>query len=508
MRDRAECTSKKRFYDIGISLTGLGSYEQLIIARVLLFDRLYYHQKVRAAEAMLRRLIGLAEEERGTELTIKEFFTGFPDDIFVSVIGGALQSPALQCGDERSQAVARMIKDRRIYYRAYAFSARFIHGLENLPEADQRDTRALKWSALLKQLLTEDKRKIIKKKIFEKALAQINSDLANCAHDLSPEDILIDLPLNRVVVRGGDILTRTDGGHIGTPNLFFDSERWSQAYEHQKQCGFVFTPRKRVPLVALASRVVFYESFEVVMNIQAERAAKVTDIVKGTWVAAAREAGLVGADFEKALNGSVSPSLAKFDSEDLALPDEWLKLDPALRRCLADDLNSLLPSGITASFHNAVSNAIGHLASLVNMLEKTGKFVTEERLTESELQRTMMQHFLSREVDVIEGAERGGGKTDLVLSEHIVVENKVVPHRTSNPFDIGARFSWQARRYSIALCNNVAFVVLAYRPKSEADLLPLPKRVRVLELTEAADERCEVRFVIPWGTGVPSAAKT
>src|ERR1019366_5110525 len=59
----------------------------------------------------------------------------------------------------------------------------------------------------------------------------------------------VDLPINKVVVRGGDILTRTEAGHVGTPNLFFNPEKWSQAYEQQKQCGFVFTPKEYVPLV-------------------------------------------------------------------------------------------------------------------------------------------------------------------------------------------------------------------------------------------------------------------
>ena len=510
LRNRAQDTQSQRFYDIGISLTGLGSYEQLIIARVLLFDRLYYHQKVRTAEAMLRRLICLAEEERGTLFTIEEFFTGFPDDIFVSVIGGALQSPALKCGGVRSQAVAKKIRDRHIYYRAFAFSARFIHGLGSLSETEQKDTRAKKWSALLKQLLTERDREKIETRIFEKAtaLAQAIPELAKCAHDLSPEEILVDLPFNRVVVRGGDILTRTDGGHIGTPNLFFDPERWSQAYEHQKQCGFVFTPRERVPLVALASRIVFHEAFEVVMDIQAERAAKVTNVVEGAWITAARNCGHCSADFENAVSGNLSPSLVKFYPDDLAIPQDWLNLNPALGQRLAHDLNSYLPSGLTASFHNAVSSAIGDLASLVGMLEKTGKFVSVEKLPENRMQSVMKQHLISREVDVIEGAEVGGGETDLVLSRQLVVENKVTPRPTPNPFDEGSRFSWQARRYSIALCNSVAFVVLAYRPSSEADLLPLPERVRVLELTETKEERCEVRFVIPWGTGVPSAAKS
>ena len=412
LRNRAEATSTKRFYDIGISLTGLGSYEQLIIARVLLFDRLYYHQKARTAEAMLRRLICLAEEERGNMFTIREFFTGFPDDIFIGVVGGALKRPVLTSGGKRSLAVANMLQERRVYYRAYAFSARYIHGLGSLSEADQRNTRALKWSDLLRKLSTEDGRKDMETKIYKraKALAQDISDPAKFAVDLRPEEILVDLPLNRVAVRGGDIFTRTDGGDIGTPNRFFDPERWSQAYEHQKQCGFVFTPRKRVPLVALASRIMFYESFQVLMDIQAERAAKVTKVVKSERITAARKSSHCSAEFEKALSGNIALSLVRFHPDEFALPRDWLNQDPAFGQRLAGDLNSHLPSGLTASFLKAVSAAVGDLASLVGMLEKTGRFVSEKGLTESRLQEAMMQHFVSREADVIEGTQIGAAK--------------------------------------------------------------------------------------------------
>ena len=509
LRRRALNSTTRRFYDIGISLAGLGSYEQLIIARVLLYDRLYYHQKVRTAEAMLRRLICLAEEERSALFRIEEFFAGFPDDIFVGVVSGTLQTPSFKCGQSRSQAVARMLHERRIHYRAYAFAARFIGGLAGLSEKEQLDTRSQKWRKPLKDLSSHEGCEDVERKIFEKAKALANAipELAVHAHELNPEEILVDLPFNSVVVRGGDILTRTDDGHIGTPNLFFDPERWSQAYEHQKQCGFVFTPRKRVPIVALASRIVFFETFDVAMDIQASRAAKVTNVVKSEWVTAARKSGLCSDDCEKVLNGKLSSPLVKFRSDDFAMPDAWSSLDPELKQRLADNLNTCLPTGLSGSFYKAVLNAIGDFATLVGMLEETGKFVSVDKLAENKMQAQIKQHLLSRGVDVIEGAEVGGGETDLLLYKQIVVENKVISSQTSNPFDSRHRFSWQARRYSIALCKNVAFVILAYRPSTEAILLPLPNRVRVLELKDASEERCEIRFVIPWGIDVPSSAR-
>ena len=507
LRTRAEESQERRFYDIGISQTGLGSYEQLVIARVLLYDRLYYHHKVRAAESMLQCLISLAEEECGSRYSIKEFFSGISDDIFIGIIGGELNSSVLRCGGRRSRAVARSIMDRRIYYRAYAFAARFIAGLDTLSNEERRDTRALQWRKLLRQLSSDEGCRATAKKIYDKAkeLAEVIPDLAKFANEIEEEEILVDLPMNRVVVRGSDILTRTDGGHIGTPNLFFDPERWSQAYEHQKQCGFVFTPRNRVPLVALASQIVFSESFNLVMDEQAERAAKVTGIVLNAWVTTAQEKGLCSPECAEVLLGD-QPRLALFRKDDLTLPQDWLNDAPDAIALIADELNSHLPSGLPASFHKAVSATIRDLASFVDMIEKTGRWISRQKLSESQLQRKLHEHLISRETPVREGSNLGGGETDLILHDRCIVENKVCK-QTQDPFKALPHAAWQGRRYSVALCSRVTFVVVAYCPSNETALLRLASRIRVLAMPGAPEEGCEVRAVIPWGTGVPSSAK-
>ena len=508
LRDRAQNSQDGRFYDIGISQTGLGSYEQLIIARVLLYDRLYYHQKVRTAESMLRRLIVLAEEERNSECSIKEFFSGVSDDIFIGVIGGELESSALKCGGERSQVVARSIMDRRIYYRAYAFAARYIAGLDKLPDDSRRDTRALMWRKLLREFSSDQGCRTMAENIHAKSieLAEAIPDLAEYAKDLRQEEILVDLPFNRVVVRGGDILTRTDGGHIGTPNLFFDPERWSQAYEHQKQCGFVFTPRNRVPLVALASRIVFFEEFGIVMDEQADRAAKVTGIVSDAWVTAAQDKGLCSLECVEVLKNKRT-QMALFRGDDFALPQDWLSEDPAVGNRIAEELNSHLPAGLPAPIHKYVSDAVRELTFFVDMIEKTGSWTTLQELSESELQRKLREHLHSRGTAVAEGVELGGGETDLIFSNGIVIENKVRKEKTNDPFAVGPDYAWQARRYSIALCSKITFVVVAYRPSNEAALLPLPERIRAFTMPEAPEKRCQVRVVVPWGSGIPSSAK-
>ena len=152
LQERAERSPGRRFYEMGISQAGLGSYERLIIARVLLYDRLYYHHKIRAAESMLQRLIRLAEEERGEKYSIEALFSGISDDVLLGIIGdeievrvspGTTPGPAtLVSGGEWSRTMARAIRERQIHYRAYAFAARFIAGLDGLPHQEEQKTRA------------------------------------------------------------------------------------------------------------------------------------------------------------------------------------------------------------------------------------------------------------------------------------------------------------------------------------------------------------------------------
>ena len=109
----------------------------------------------------------------------------------------------------------------------------------------------MKWKKPLRDLATLEGSDSLAAAIFEKATKLLEKipALKRPEAQLQPEDVVVDLPLNKVAIRGGDILTRTEDGFVSTPNLFFDPEKWSQAYEHQKQCGFVFTPREFVPVV-------------------------------------------------------------------------------------------------------------------------------------------------------------------------------------------------------------------------------------------------------------------
>lgn len=511
MRKRAEASPHQRYHEIGISLSGLGSYEQMIVGRAILYDRLYYHHKVRSAEAMVRRLIQLAEEERLNQFTVRELFFDYPDDTVVFVLAGKLRDTGLNGGGQRCSQLAEFIHNREVYYRAFAFAPRFIAGISGLPDAEKRDAKALLWKDPLADLATLEGCDKLARDIYDKAVLLLDmiDGIKKPEIALQPEYIVVDFPLNKVAVRGGDILTRTENGYVATPNLFFDPEKWSQAYEHQKQCGFVFTPREFVQSVGLASRIVFHDRYQLVMDASADRASKTEGAIRSEWFDEAVDLGLCSRDCAMAYKTD-TVRLIPIREDDLrqAVPHDIRRDDPDIVRRLFDEFIDAIPSGLAPSLHQIVIDTLRHLFIFVQAVNRLGLFVGRDSLAESELQAELRQHLHSREVTVVEGTKEAGGETDLVISELLVIENKVVHEATSSPLTIGKRFSWQVRRYSIALASGVAFEMVAYKPTDEAAILPISKSVAVSTLRNGNTSFAVVRFVLPWGMAVPSAAKS
>jgi len=510
MRERAEASPNKRYHEIGISLSGLGAYEQMIVGRAMLYDRLYYHHKVRSAEAMVRRLIELAEIERGTRFSVGELFFNYPDDTVVFVLGGRLKDETIVCGGSRSNQLADLIHAREVHYRAFAFAPRFIAGINALPDTQKRDARAALWNDVLMKLSDQAGCDDIANKIFEKSRRLLDNvaKLKKPSFELYPEHILVDLPLNKIAVRGGDILTRTEDGFVGTPNLFFDPEKWSQAYEHQKQCGFVFTPRECVQVVSLASRIVFFEEFSVVMDAGADRASKTEREIDPAIFQEAVDAGICSIDCKLAYC-SETVRLIPIRVEDIRkrIPDDFKTDSVDLAQKLTEQFSEANPVGFAPQVHQVVLETIEHLLVFLKVCHQSGLFVNKDNLKEKDLQAELKKHLLSRSASVAEGIEVAGGETDLVVGGLLVVENKVNRVATDRPLDIGENYTWQARRYSIAISQNIAAEVVAYKPANEKSILSPSQSITVREVTESKHRFLIIRIVLPWGHSVPHDAK-
>lgn len=310
------------------------------------------------------------------------------------------------------------------------------------------------------------------------------------------------------MIGGSEPLTRRPGGEISLPMLYFDPERWSAAYSNRKHCGYVFSPNQFVELVALATRIVFYEQFKAMMSLEADHLCKtmpLTRLIKEKgWIKLLKKANVCPKEYPE---DPMDVPLVQFDENDIKLPNEWRLENRKLALQLANELNQCLPDGLAASDHDSVAETIGDLCSFIDAIESGGKYVNLTEFDEKKnLQSDLRDCLIHRGVDTREGTELGGGETDLIVRRRIVIECKK-KGKVTNPLKVGPTFAWQARRYAINLCSEVAFVVLAFKPSSEKAILQKTQRIAIHPVTAGKVKFVEIRFVVPWGQDVPSHSK-
>lgn len=121
LRERATKSEEGMFLQLGIAASGFGSFEQMLIGRTFLYDRLYHHHKVRVAEAMAQRLILVAERDRGRRLSLSEMFQTIDDDTFLRIFAREVSHDKIVVDSEAAAKLARRVLDRNLLHRAFAF---------------------------------------------------------------------------------------------------------------------------------------------------------------------------------------------------------------------------------------------------------------------------------------------------------------------------------------------------------------------------------------------------
>ncbi len=516
LKERAQKAPNEKLYELGISLSGLTAYEQMIIGRVVLFDRIYYHQKVRCGEAMMRRLVSLAQEERKRPFTLSELFTNVSDDAMIYLLSGETEIEGIAGGGARSKILGRAIRTRHFYHRAFAFAERFIAGLDSLSEREKRNTVSNLWRGVLQGFEDEETNDGLARDIYKlgQQLASAIEDFKFARMDLNPEHVLIDFPENRVAVaeegdQGTGIFLRTEGGELTDANLYFNPDRWSDAFKNQKHCGFVFCPPQYIALISLASHIIFFQKFNLIFGKAAKQLCKTDHHLKDkwkTWIQQALDAKLCTGECHEALSKGQS-RLLLIRKEEIQPPEDWKILEPNFPSRIAGEFEVALPSGLVDSVHTAVIDAFNGLCCAIDTFEKGGLFAATSRPDEKRnLQAELLKALRSQKLDVKEGVEMAGGESDLLLPGNLILENKVVDE-IEDPSSVKPEADWQARRYSLSLNQRVSFVLVAYKPASETALLLLPSRVAVYQLRHSPEAAAVVRLLVPWGYDIPSKAK-
>ncbi|WP_299083990.1 HD domain-containing protein [uncultured Ruegeria sp.] len=511
LRDRAIKSDEGTFLQLGIAASGFGSFEQMLIGRTFLYDRLYHHHKVRAAEAMAQRLMLVAERDRGKRFTFREIFLGVGDETMLRIFSREVQHSEIETTSEAAASLASRILERDLLHRAYAFRGRFIATPNGYDAKEMSATQNESWLRVVKSLETLESRYALGNEIYDLASEFCEVLSASRPHDrelnriamalaeIGPEHVIVDLPESKT--EGIRLLARYPNGALRVPEFSFNPQKWAEAYDLQKRTGYVFCPKSVAPIIGMAAKTVFLKKFGVVMAQEADGYIKADPAPDG-WTAPIIAAGIIdqrAADLLKAKRHSLLP----VREDDVGVPNSWLKTDPDLATKLSIKMQDCLHGGLTAEDMHALRKVLSGLFAFVDEWF-TGDYVTSDLASERELQKIMARSLRASKIGVDEGTEVSGGELDLYAERAILIENKF----SSKPKkEIGDAPGVQGRRYAISLSSQVVIVVSAAKAKASA----FPDKTSCVSVCRVAGDdlnRVEIRFDLPFGAVTPSSEKT
>jgi HD superfamily phosphohydrolase len=391
---------------LGIARAGLGAYEQFIVARVLLYDRVYFHHKVRAAEEMLLQLIRTVEEESGHKFEFRHFYLPVTDETFIAMIGGLVGTSEVPQGKERSALLAHRLLGRNLYNRAFSIASRFDKRLEPVGKGDS-PAAITAWNDVKDSLGEEEGKADFVSSVVSMAdkLSKAIPDLSEYAGKVSSDEVVVDLPPNKVVVRKGEILTKAADSTSQEANLFFRPEEWSQAFEERKRQGAVFCSKSLLPVVSLASKICFFDKFKLHMDQNADRESKTLGIINPAWVDAACKAGLCSQDFFD-LEISGKELGLPFSSALITVPVAFLREEPKFPVKIVDELNAVLTAGVSRDLIQPYSNTIIQLIEFIKYAATRGLFATSVTVDEEKDLQGELVSFLRPGVKTLLRARR------------------------------------------------------------------------------------------------------
>lgn len=505
LQQDAEEAQNKKLHLVGISPSGLTAYEQMVVSRVLLYDRIYYHHKVRSGEAMFQELYYMVKEKKKGSIKLRDFYENLHDEAFPDYLCNGKFATSPDSEDKNNTLpIAEKIKSRRFYKRSFAFAQRFLAGFDGMSDDESTETKESVWVDLYEAIQDKDTRRRIRDKIVD----FVNDYAGNNGNKIDASSVIIDFPRYGKARSGDALNVKTETGKITKANLYFNPEKWSDAFRSQKLTGYIFS-EKNAEIVCLAAAIVFFENFGVICMKEAFSLCKLDHILDKKWgemLDTCLSKELCPSEIADALKAEKT-SFLKFREEHFEIPNEWVDDDPGFKKRLCKGFNNCVPTGFNKSMRDAIISSVNAFCYVMKAIEESGSFVKMDKVDEKkDLQSKIKELLVSREVNVKEGTEYGGGESDLILCDKIVVENKVIGE-VSDPKAHKMDAPYQARRYSISINSRVSFVVKAYKPKEEGDLLPLTKRIWVEKLQNVNEQRATVIVCIPYGQGVPSKAK-
>jgi HD superfamily phosphohydrolase len=238
---------------------GAKVFEDFVLSRVLLYDKLYNHHKVRALEGWAVNVIEFTHNGSGTFSGLGEF-AALSDSQFIA---GDWIKPSL--GEDIASRARKMLEDLRLrnVVRAFAFGPTLIEG-EIDDQVDGPRIRSA-WRALADVTsrtpsdgATAFRRDLARRaKEYFVALGQ-----PGLASELDEYSIVIDLPDVQGIAAKTMFFVGDEHSGIRQFNELFRVDKWAEAYENQKLIGYVFCQAEYSIGVHLAFRDLVKERYQ------------------------------------------------------------------------------------------------------------------------------------------------------------------------------------------------------------------------------------------------------
>ena len=256
-RESAGLEPNRTIQVLAIQQGGAKVFEDFVLSRVLLYDKLYNHHKVRALEGYLVNVLEMLSvaEPAATGL---EGFLRLTD---AQILEGHWPiSPEGSSAVRRAHRMIAEVRERNVV-RAFAFGS-YLQPPDELNTAKR--ARGRPWRKLVAATSRKNPEKVRafrqvlakRAKQYQRALGQ-----PELAEEIDEFAIVIDLPEVQGIASKTKFFVGDETLGVRYFNELFKVDNWSEAYENQKLTGYVFCPAQYAIAVHLAFRDLVREDF-------------------------------------------------------------------------------------------------------------------------------------------------------------------------------------------------------------------------------------------------------
>ena len=229
---------------LAVQTTGSRAFEELVISRFLLYEKLYYHQKIRAVEGAVVNALEILKIELEDFAKISTYLTLSDDEFLLQHWPGVPKNPQrLDIAKELVEAIV----ERNPLVRCYAFGPGLVKGLEPDSAEFRSGWRELEPKVRAKR---EEPWFTFRSRIAARARELLAmSGQIGMKDALVDESIVVDLPPVQGIAEKTKFFVGDE--QFGVQPFFtrFRVERWAEAYETQHTIGYVYTkPEFAIPV--------------------------------------------------------------------------------------------------------------------------------------------------------------------------------------------------------------------------------------------------------------------